>query len=165
MTPRLWIINPFLDEEDDDTTSFYSVQSLPSYPPPPTMSHLKLPLFWADAPMAWFIALEAQFRLWRIWSEDKRFCHVTTALDKLSLKKVVHLVVTTDHIQYTVQPYTRVEWFFFIWQKTALNRIFHLRGHGACQCTRCKVLIFKKFQGAKILILFFWESTKSFFLH
>ena len=109
-------LNPFLDDNEDNTANFYSAESLPSYLPPPpphhhqySMAHLNLPVFWADAPVAWFAPVEAQFQLRRVWSEDKRFCHVTTALDNLSLKKVVQLVVTTDHIQYTVQPYTRVE--------------------------------------------------------
>ena len=60
------------------------------------MSHLKLPVFWADAPVAWFAAVEAQFKLWRIWSKNERFYNFTAALDKLTLKKVVHLVVTPD---------------------------------------------------------------------
>ena len=56
----------------------------------------KLPAFWLDAPVAWFAAVEAQFKLHRVSSHDKRFCHVTATLDKLFLKKVVHLVTTPD---------------------------------------------------------------------
>ena len=37
----------------------------------------KLPAFWLDAPVAWFAAVEAQFKLHRVSSHDKRFCHVT----------------------------------------------------------------------------------------
>ena len=69
------------------------------------MSHLKLPVFSADAPMAWFAVVEAQFKLQRIWSEEERFCNVTAALDKMTLKKVVHLVVTPD----IMQPYSKLE--------------------------------------------------------
>ena len=57
-------------------------------------ANLKLPAFWADAPMAWFAAREAQFQLRRVSSQSEKFCHVTAALDKLYLKKVVHLVIT-----------------------------------------------------------------------
>ena len=73
------------------------MNSPPNYPPPlpPSMAaNLKLPAFWADAPMAWFAAREAQFQLRRVSSQSEKFCHVTAALDKLYLKKVVHLVIT-----------------------------------------------------------------------
>ena len=69
------------------------------------MAHLKLPVFWADAPVAWFAVVEAQFQLRRVWSEDERFFNVTAALDKMTLKKVVHLVVTPD----IRQPYTKLK--------------------------------------------------------
>ena len=104
-------LNPFLDN-DDDTPSFFSPEMPPSYPPPPpphhhqySMSHLKLPVFWADAPMAWFVAVEAQFQLRWVWSEDQRFCNIIASLDKMILKKVVHLVVTPD----IRQPYTKLK--------------------------------------------------------
>ena len=95
-------LNPFLDEDEDGDNissagSFYSVNLPPNYPPPlpPSMAaNLKLPAFWADAPMAWFAAREAQFQLRRVSSQSEKFCHVTAALDKLYLKKVVHLVIT-----------------------------------------------------------------------
>ena len=97
-------LNPFMDEFDDDDTastagSYFSAQLPPFYPPPPppvNMSNLKLPVFWTDAPVAWFAAVEAQFQLRRVSSQSERFCHITAALDKMSLKKVVHLVVTPD---------------------------------------------------------------------
>ena len=102
-------LNPFLDGDDDNTATFYSAASPPDFPLPPppqfNMSHLKLPVFWADAPVAWFAAVEAQFKLRRIWSEEERFCNVTAALDKMMLKKVVHLVVTPD----IVQPYSKLK--------------------------------------------------------
>ena len=89
-------LNPFLAGKDNDTASFYSAASPPNYPPPPppqfNMSHLKLPVFWANSPVAWFAAVEAQFKLRCIWSEEERFCNVTAALNKMTLKKVVHLV-------------------------------------------------------------------------
>ena len=69
------------------------------------MSHLKLPPFWTDAPVAWFAAVEAQFKLSRVWAQEEQFCHMTAALDKMSLKKVVHLVVTPDPLQ----PYTKLK--------------------------------------------------------
>ena len=105
-------LNPFLDDNEDNTANFYSAESLPSYLPPPpphhhqySMAHLNLPVFWADAPVAWFAPVEAQFQLRRVWSEDKWFCNITTALDKMTLKKVVHLVVTMD----IRQPYTKLK--------------------------------------------------------
>ena len=58
------------------------------------MSNLKLPAFWADAPVAWFAAAEAQFQLGHGASQSEKFCHVTAAPDKLSLKKVVHSVIS-----------------------------------------------------------------------
>ena len=79
-------LNPFLDDDDYSSISSYDTAELPlpSYPPPPPpmMSNFKLPGFWADAPVAWFAAVEAQFSLRRVTSEEERFCHVTTALDK-----------------------------------------------------------------------------------
>ena len=93
-------LNPFLDDDDNDSASFYSAASPPRFPPPPppqyNMSHLNLPVFWADAPVAWFAAVEAQFKLRQVWSEDERFCNITAASDKMTLKKVVHLVVTPE---------------------------------------------------------------------
>ena len=97
-------LNPFLDEDEDgdnisSASSFYSVNLLPNYPPPLPPSkaaNLKLPAFWADAPVAWFAAVEAQFQVCPVNSQSERFCHVTAALDKVSLKKVVHLVITSD---------------------------------------------------------------------
>ena len=65
----------------------------------------KLPAFWLDAPVAWFAAVEAQFKLHRVSSQDERFCHVTTAQDTLSLKKGVHLVTKPD----PWEPYTKLK--------------------------------------------------------
>ena len=56
--------------------------------------------------MAWFTAVEAQFKLRRIWSEEEGFCNVTAALDKMTLKKVMNLVVVTPGI---VQPYSKLK--------------------------------------------------------
>ncbi len=53
----------------------------------------KLQPFWPDAPVAWFGAAEAQFHVRRVNTEADRFCLVAAALDKESLKKVVHLVL------------------------------------------------------------------------
>ena len=49
--------------------------------------------------------MEAQFKLRWIWSEEERFCNVTATLDKMTLKKVVHLVVTPD----IMQPYSKLK--------------------------------------------------------
>ena len=107
-------LNPFLDEEDNDDNissagSFFSINSPPSYAPPPLPPRapvtLKLPAFWADAPVAWFAAVEAQFELRQVTSQKEKFCHITAALDKLSLKKIVHLVVTPDPLS----PYTKLK--------------------------------------------------------
>ena len=83
-------LNPFLVDDDDfSSVSSYDTAELPlpSFlpPPPPMMSDFKLPGFWADAPVAWFAAVEAQFCLCRVTSEEERFCHVNTALDKQSI--------------------------------------------------------------------------------
>ena len=56
--------------------------------------------------MAWFTEVEAQFKLRRIWSEEEGFCNVTAALDKMTLKKVMNLVVVTPGI---VQPYSKLK--------------------------------------------------------
>ena len=55
-----------------------------------------------SAPVAWFAAVEAQFQLRQVTSQSERFCHLTAALDKASLKKVVHIVTAPDPLQ----PYT-----------------------------------------------------------
>ena len=102
-------LNPFLDDNDFSSISSYNTAELPEprFPPPPlpAMSMLKLPAFWADAPVAWFAAVEAQFQLRRVYSQSERFCHVTAALDKLSLKKVVHLVITP----HPALPYSKLK--------------------------------------------------------
>ena len=103
-------LNPFLVYDDDFSfVSSYDTAELPlpSYllPPPPRMSNFKLPGFWADAPVAWFAAVEAQFCLRRVTSEEERFCHVTTALDTQSIKKVVHLVVSP----HPTAPYSKLK--------------------------------------------------------
>ena len=104
-------LNPFYYDDDDISSSagsFFTAEP-PQYPlPTPQAAHmadLKLPLFWTDAPVAWFAAVEAQFQLRRVWAQKEKFCHVTTALDKMSLKKVVHLVVTPDPLQ----PYNKLK--------------------------------------------------------
>ena len=95
-------LNPFLVDEDllSNADSYNTAALPPNYPPPPPpmTTNFKLPAFWPDAPVAWFAAVEAQFRLRRVASEDERFCHVTGALDKQSLKKVVHLVINPDPV-------------------------------------------------------------------
>ena len=104
-------LNPFYYDDDDISSSagsFFTAEP-PQYPlpPPPAahMAHLKLPPFWTDAPVAWFTAVEAQFQLRRIWAQEEKFCHVIATLDKMSLKKVVHLVVTPDPLQ----PYNKLK--------------------------------------------------------
>ena len=101
---------PFLD--DDDSLSLagsYNTAELPqpnfAPPPLPPMSNFKLQVFWPDAPVAWFGAAEAQFTLRKVTSQAERFCHITAALDKQSLKKIVHLVVTPD----PTFPYDRLK--------------------------------------------------------
>ena len=102
--------------DPDDTASissaasFFSAATPPNYPPPPPpprviQQNIKLPPFWNDAPVAWFVAAEAQFELRHVDSQKERFCHMTTALDKLSLKKIVHLVANPDPIR----PYTKLK--------------------------------------------------------
>ena len=67
--------------------------------------NLKLPAFWSDALEAWFAAAEAHFKLRHVFLEEERFCHVTAALDKLTLKKVVHIIISLD----LVQPYYQLK--------------------------------------------------------
>ena len=99
-------LNPFMEDYFDDTESFFSADlEPPQHPPPPPpgiFSSMKLPGFWADAPLPWFAAAEAQFQLRQVTSQSERFCHVTAALDKATLKKVVHIVTAPD----ALQPYT-----------------------------------------------------------
>ena len=80
-------LNPFLDDDDYSSISSYDTAELPlpSYPPPPPpmMSNFKLPGFWADAPVAWFAAVEAQFSLRRVTSEEERFCHAGLGIRSL----------------------------------------------------------------------------------
>ena len=50
-------LKPFLaDMDEDDAASFFTAELPPQFPPPPpprpNYSHLKLPIFWADAPVA-----------------------------------------------------------------------------------------------------------------
>ena len=82
-------------------------QQLPPPPPVPPrpaahLSGFKLPEFWIDAPVAWFGAAEAQFRLRGVVSEVDRFCLVTQALHKETVRQVMHLVAEPD----PDQPYT-----------------------------------------------------------
>jgi len=80
----------------------------PPQPPPPlpprpnSLGNFKLPEFWIDAPVAWFGAVEAQFRLRNVQAEVDRFCLVTQALHKETVRQVMHLVADPD----PVQPYT-----------------------------------------------------------
>ena len=107
-------LNPFLADDNNlfsDTASFYSVDLAPSqFAPPPLpaqqmTSNLKLPSFWPDTPVAWFATAEAQFQLRRIHSQAEGFCHVTAALDKSTLKKVVNIIVSPD----PVQPFNKLK--------------------------------------------------------
>jgi len=74
-------------------------------PPPAPAVNFKLQPFWADAAVAWFAAAEVQFTLRRVVSQQDRFCLVAAALDKDTLKKVIHLV-TTPH---PLTPYTALK--------------------------------------------------------
>lgn len=79
-------------------------------PPPPrnlhaATAHVRLPQFWADAPVAWFGTAEAQFRIRQVNTEDERFCFLTAALDKDTIKQVVHLVSDPD----PAAPYSRLK--------------------------------------------------------
>ena len=65
-------LNPFYYDDNDISSSggsFFTAEP-PQYPPPPLpaahMAHLKLPPFWTDAPVTWFVVVEAQFQLRRI---------------------------------------------------------------------------------------------------
>ena len=104
-------LNPFLWADDDNVSTADSYDTaelpLPAFTPPPLphSTNLKLPAFWPDAPEAWFAAAEAQFKLRRVHLEEERFCHVTAALDKLTLKKVVHIIISPD----PVQPYIQLK--------------------------------------------------------
>ena len=69
------------------------------------MSNFKLQAFWSDAPVAWFGAAKAQFKLRRVTSQEEPFCHVTAALVKQCLKKIVHLVITPK----LIFPYDRLK--------------------------------------------------------
>ena len=75
------------------------------YTPRVVPPNIELPPFWNDAPVAWFVAAEAQFELRHVDSQKECFCHKTTALDKLSLKKIVHLLANPDPIL----PYTKLK--------------------------------------------------------
>ena len=69
------------------------------------MSNFKLQAFWSDAPVAWFGAAKAQFKLRKVTSQEEPFCHVTAALVKQCLKKIVHLVSTPK----LIFPYVRLK--------------------------------------------------------
>jgi len=79
-------------------------QRPPPLPPRPAAQpvNFKLPEFWVDAPVAWFGAVEAQFRLRHVESEADRFCLVTQALHKETVRQVMHLVADPD----PEQPYS-----------------------------------------------------------
>ena len=68
-------LNPFLVDEDllSNADSYNTAALPPNYPPPPPpmTTNFKLPAFWPDAPVAWFAAVEGQFRLRRVASEDE----------------------------------------------------------------------------------------------
>ena len=49
---------------------------------------IKLPPFWTDDPVAWFQAIEAQFNLRAITSEDTKYWHVLGSIDKDVHKKL-----------------------------------------------------------------------------
>lgn len=55
--------------------------------------------------MAWFVAAEAQFTLKRLTSETDRFCLLIAALDKDTLKRVMHKVTHPDPLT----PYTALK--------------------------------------------------------
>ena len=77
-------LNPFLVDEDDNNISsfgsFFSTGSPPNFPPPPPPpATLKLPVFWADAPVAWFAAVETQIKLRQVtnpWTVPNTSSHI-----------------------------------------------------------------------------------------
>ncbi len=95
-----------MDNINDDLLLNVPPPPVPPPPPPrPLPSSVKLPPFWPDAPLAWFAAVEAQFRLRGVAREVDRFCLVAAALDKDTVRQVVHLVAEPD----PVAPYTRLK--------------------------------------------------------
>lgn len=57
---------------------------------------VKLPPFWPDSPAAWFMSAEMQFQLRGITAQTDRFCLIAAALDKESLKRVMHVLSNPD---------------------------------------------------------------------
>jgi len=99
------------------TPDMNNVDLLFDDPPPPRMppplpprpaaravqfTNFKLPEFWVDSPVGWFGAAEAQFLLRGVVSEVDKFCLLTQALHKESVKEVIHLVAHPD----PVRPYS-----------------------------------------------------------
>jgi hypothetical protein len=63
---------------------------------------LKLPPFWTQAPEAWFIQAEAQFRISRVTSDEKKFSHVVASLPQEIILKVLDVIkaVPEDDTKY-----------------------------------------------------------------
>lgn len=57
---------------------------------------VKLPPFWPDAPGAWFTSTELQFNIRGITAQPDRFCLAAAALDKETLKQVLHIIDNPD---------------------------------------------------------------------
>ena len=74
------------DTETDDTKS--------NEVTPPQLDQLKLrlPIFWAKSPTAWFIQAEAQFTLARISSDISRYNHVLTSLPEDVIDSIIDYI-------------------------------------------------------------------------
>lgn len=53
---------------------------------------LKLPQFWANSPLTWFVAAEAQFTISRITSESSRYYYVLAALPQDIIESVLDFI-------------------------------------------------------------------------
>ncbi|GFS55707.1 uncharacterized protein TNCV_132021 [Trichonephila clavipes] len=62
---------------------------------------IKIPPFWFDKPEIWFYQVEAQFRIFRITSEETMFSHLVAQLEPRVLEDIWDIVKDSNPNKYT----------------------------------------------------------------
>ncbi len=71
--------------EDEDLIDFTEAR-------PAGLHSLRLPVFWVDKPVSWFVLAESHFRLHRIHRQQTRYNYLVSALTKEAVSLALDVV-------------------------------------------------------------------------
>jgi hypothetical protein len=85
--------------EDEDLIDFNEAR-------PAGLHSLKLPAFWVDKPVSWFVLAESRFRLHGIHREQTRYDYLVSALTKEAVSLVLDVV---EHHPYSALKHSLLD--------------------------------------------------------